>query len=71
MRFAKLKALYAKPEMKASLVTFTIFAGIILLGVLAYNFPIGTISVLACVVLFLIVSLVWIVTYETIKQHLS
>lgn len=71
MRFAKLKALYAKPEVKASVLTFTIFAVIILFGVLAYNFPIATISVLSCVIVFLMVSLVWIVTYESIKQKLS
>lgn len=70
MRFAKLKALYTKPEMKASLLTFSIFAVIIIFVVLAYNFPIGTIAVMVCTILFLMVSLVWIAIYDTIKKSL-
>lgn len=70
MRFAKLKALYAKPEMKASLLTFSIFVGIFLFVVFAYNFPIATIVVLACIAISLMVSLIWLVIYEAIKQKM-
>jgi hypothetical protein len=70
MRLAKLKDLYAKPKVKASAITFAIFANIILLCVLAYNYPLGMVVVMACIVVLLMVILVWFAIYDTVKRSL-